>query len=234
MCQDAWGESEWRSKTLDECAAFCDAQPTCVSFMYAPKNAEASYNCAPSASCVLGTSTDSAFTLFVREPYAVDGYPNCYVQRRSDGEKVGNGVCHLEYNTEDCGFDGDDCRSYNELKDKYPDCDVDEPERIGDGVCDKIGLGSGDQPYYNEACGWDGGDCGGAPYGSTCSDDQQCASDLCLPRERNSPTQQCWTRGGNNVGEYCFVFDEVCASNVCRNERCAESKIADFYTDLWD
>ena len=54
------------------------------------------------------------------------------------------------YDTEDCGFDGgEDCLSFWGL---HPDCKVDWPDRIGDGV-----YHSGQ--YNTVECGFDGGDC---------------------------------------------------------------------------
>jgi len=50
---------------------------------------------------------------------------------------------------ESCDFDGGDC---GEFLEKYPNCIVPEPWRVGDGKCD---FGN----YMVYECGWDGGDC---------------------------------------------------------------------------
>jgi hypothetical protein len=89
---------------------------------------------------------------------------------------IGDGECDGGYYaSEACGFDGGDCLKVGEpcLKDeecasgfcnantkvcylgvleKYPDCVVEYPKKIGDGVCN-----GGD--YATEVCGYDGGDC---------------------------------------------------------------------------
>ncbi len=42
------------------------------------------------------------------------------------------------------------------LMTNYPDCDVQHPSFIGNGLCDMVLYGS----FYNtESCGFDGGDC---------------------------------------------------------------------------
>merc|ERR1712071_686824 len=68
-----------------------------------------------------------------------------------DPPEIGDGLCSgaEEYNNINCGFDGDDCLRF--MKD-YPNCQVEEPNRVGDGVCDS---GS----YNTGGCEWDGGDC---------------------------------------------------------------------------
>lgn len=53
------------------------------------------------------------------------------------------------YNTEECEFDGGDCVEFNE---KFPNCIVDEPFRVGDNICNR--------GFKNTAeCGFDSGDC---------------------------------------------------------------------------
>ena len=59
----------------------------------------------------------------------------------------------------------------------YPDCHVDKPLWIGDGICD------GGQ-YAVEECGYDGGDCG--LTGDPCEWNSDCVLDLC-----NSTTEVC-------------------------------------------
>eukprot|EP00979_Chaetoceros_neogracilis_P003242 scaffold573_cov309-Chaetoceros_neogracile.AAC.1 len=76
--------------------------------------------------------------------------PNCHVDRP---DWIGDEYCHggdynIGYNTEECGFDGGDCETYN----SYLNCTVEYPGRIGSGYCD-------DGDYNTEECGFDGGDC---------------------------------------------------------------------------
>jgi hypothetical protein len=49
-----------------------------------------------------------------------------------------------------CNEDGGDCSAF--LK-EYPDCNVVQPEKIGNGICDGY-------PYDTPQCKNDGGDCG--------------------------------------------------------------------------
>ena len=44
-------------------------------------------------------------------------------------------------------------KSYNAKELFYIDCLVNDPEKIGNGVCDAF------EPYYTEQCGYDGDDC---------------------------------------------------------------------------
>jgi hypothetical protein len=55
----------------------------------------------------------------------------------------------MEYNTEECGWDGGDC-----VVEGYPDCHVDDPSEIGNGECETF-----EDLYNTKECGWDGGDC---------------------------------------------------------------------------
>ena len=63
----------------------------------------------------------------------------------------GDDFCDHEittYNTYSRGFDGGDCLELN----KYPNCDVNNPGWIGNGICDR------DKDGYNteeESCGFD-------------------------------------------------------------------------------
>lgn len=66
-------------------------------------------------------------------------------------EDIGDGKCWVEYNTEECGWDGGDCIEFNE---KYPNCTVDNPFWIGNNMCDEEYDG-----YNTKECGYDGGDC---------------------------------------------------------------------------
>jgi len=64
---------------------------------------------------------------------------------------IGDGRCDGgDYNTDDCGSDGGDCDEFN---DKYPNCNVEDPYRIGDRSCNDGGA------YNTTDCGFDGGDC---------------------------------------------------------------------------
>jgi hypothetical protein len=61
----------------------------------------------------------------------------------------GDGVCHLEFNTAPCGNDRGDCELFN----KYPNCDIPDPDQLDDGTCNTT------SPYNSILCGFDGGDC---------------------------------------------------------------------------
>jgi hypothetical protein len=63
-----------------------------------------------------------------------------------DPSRIGNGVCDLELNITECGFDGQDC-ALGALK-----CVVPAPELLGNGYCN-----GGD--YNSAACNFDDGDC---------------------------------------------------------------------------
>ena len=52
------------------------------------------------------------------------------------------------YATEECGWDGGDCITFWS---RHPLCNVDQPFRVGNGICDF--------EFYNYECGWDGDDC---------------------------------------------------------------------------
>ena len=54
--------------------------------------------------------------------------------------------------------------------DDYPNCVVEYPYWIGDGVCDG-------RTYATEECGYDGGDC--LLSGSTCDYNEECVSEIC-------------------------------------------------------
>jgi hypothetical protein len=64
---------------------------------------------------------------------------------------TGDGHCDggLYLETAACDYDGHDCTLF---KRNYPDCDVPEPERLGNGHCDG-------NVYFTTSCGYDGGDC---------------------------------------------------------------------------
>ena len=65
---------------------------------------------------------------------------------------LGDGICDGgEYNTAECGYDGGDCDEFNE---EYPECDVPDPWRVGDGNCDDD-LNAPERIYDVEECGFD-------------------------------------------------------------------------------
>ena len=75
----------------------------------------------------------------------IANYTDCHTDNI---ELVGDGVCHLELNTVPCGNDSGDCDVFN----KYPNCDIPDPDQLGDGTCDS-------SPYDSILCGFDSGDC---------------------------------------------------------------------------
>ena len=76
-------------------------------------------------------------------------YPNCTAYQ----PEIGDGRCNGIANTAECGFDGGDCKEFNNgFLLSYPDCKVDHPVNIGNGICDH-----GD--YNTAECNYDGGDC---------------------------------------------------------------------------
>lgn len=86
---------------------------------------------------------------FVRQKY-----PLCFLDREFnpvdvDTSKIYDNRCDGQYNTPQCGFDGGDCRVFNE---RYPNCTVDFPAKIGNSIC------NGNE-YNTLKCGFDGGDC---------------------------------------------------------------------------
>jgi len=94
-------------------------------------------------------------------------YPNCTVELTdfvADGKcdnvlYLDSGAVLDGYNTVECGWDGGDCVGPCGIgggtltcEEKYPDCNIADPSRVGDGICH-----GGD--YNSRECGWDGGDC---------------------------------------------------------------------------
>lgn len=67
-----------------------------------------------------------------------------------DPFKLGVGFCDLVYSNKECGYGSGDC-----LVDGYPDCHVDRPHFIGNGICDEGKHGGS---YDTEVYGYDGGD----------------------------------------------------------------------------
>lgn len=95
--------------------------------------------------------------------YPMDGfnYSNCSIVVPC---YVGDGVCDDEHNTPECNYDRGDCYSNDcefppddstddfATSNRYYNCFVEYPCKIGDGVCD-------DGVYNTEDCLFDGGDC---------------------------------------------------------------------------
>lgn len=80
-------------------------------------------------------------------------YPKCVGSpdtSKTPMEALGDGRCDIEFNTRDCGFDGDDCIELNEKG--YPNCDTVNSSIVGNGKCESKWINT-------EECGWDGGDC---------------------------------------------------------------------------
>ncbi len=75
-------------------------------------------------------------------------FPYCVVEKNMI-QKFQDGSCDGGIlNTRECAFDGGDCLNYNA---QYPNCDADDPFKIGDGECDV--------EYNTEKCFFDGSDC---------------------------------------------------------------------------
>lgn len=75
-------------------------------------------------------------------------YPNCKPPNATEADieaELGNGICNPLYNSAGCFYDDGDC-----ILPDYPDCHVQEIDRIGDGEC----WGN---EYNTEECGYDGG-----------------------------------------------------------------------------
>ncbi len=79
----------------------------------------------------------------------VPNYTDCYVLTPS---LIGDGNCDnfLPYNSEVCGYDGEDCSEFNT---RFPNCTAPIPTLVTDGKCQNI------FPYNTTECGNDGGDC---------------------------------------------------------------------------
>ena len=61
-----------------------------------------------------------------------------------------------EFNTVACQFDFGDCDKFNE---RYPDCEVANPNKVGDGKCDPNPFTGKFMDQLTGECGIDGGDC---------------------------------------------------------------------------
>ena len=75
-------------------------------------------------------------------------YPDCSVLCALV-DKIGDGSCDLwQVNTEECGWDGEDCINPN-----YPECKGADIDLLANGVCDNA------SPLNTAACNFDGDDC---------------------------------------------------------------------------
>ena len=78
-------------------------------------------------------------------------YPNCDIPNEQI-HRIGDGKCDGGiFNSVQCALDGGDCLSFNIA---YPNCDISQPERVGDGVCN--------EELNRVECDYDGTDC--CPY----------------------------------------------------------------------
>jgi len=78
-----------------------------------------------------------------------DCYDCIVIWNITDPSKIGDNVCDGgEYMSQVCSVDGGDCE---EFMDTYPQCWVEQPGKIGNGICE--------EDYYYYECGFDGGDC---------------------------------------------------------------------------
>ncbi len=94
--------------------------------------------------------------LYLRSECGYEGYDCCEYLEKAGNDFCGDEIYELSglykpkeevtFNAK-CGWDRGDCEVAG-----YPDCRVDVPSRIGDGICNGGG-------YNKEVCGFDGGDC---------------------------------------------------------------------------
>jgi len=82
--------------------------------------------------------------------YARVKYPNCNYINPLTYANIQDGKCSPSLNTHECGSDGGDCSKFNEF---YPNCNVENPDWVGNGNCDNNG------DYDTPECEFDGGDC---------------------------------------------------------------------------
>ena len=143
-------------------------------------------------------------------------YPNCTFPLR-----IGNEYCESEANTADCGFDGGDCKAYNNgFLLNFPDCDVDYPFLLGNGICD--------HGNYNTAeCNFDDGDCieWNLQYPDCFVDDDfLIGNGVCNGPPYN--TEECLFDGGDCLQMDAFVkeFPDCVVENVLKlgNGQCDE------------
>jgi len=107
-----------------------------------------------------------------------------------------------------CNEDGGDCSAFLE---EYPDCNVDQPEKIGNGICDAY-------PYDTPQCKNDGGDCDYVDPYPDChvSNKNKLGNNICDGGDFN--TYSCGWDGGDcsvcngivqdhtNIGKFCILF----------------------------
>lgn len=84
-----------------------------------------------------------------------DGYDCCLdIANNTHSSDLGDGNCTPALNIPECAYDEGDCKVLG-----FPDCHVDEPNKIGDGNCN--------EDYNIQECNFDNGDCR-----RTCGEDE--------------------------------------------------------------
>jgi hypothetical protein len=161
---------------------------------------------------VLVSTMASAVTLFVSNQingqYFFTQYPYCTIAK---GEivKFGNGVCDGGLlNSIECDFDGGDCVNFNLA---YPNCEAQEPSRIGDGTCDEI--------YNNVQCKYDGADC--CPFGDPARLDEL--------EDGNRLKNQDQCDGGQYSTKKCKYDAGACDALRIQHPRCDFEEIGNLF-----
>ena len=141
-------------------------------------------------------------------------------------DRVGDGNCNAfgGYNTQECDYDGGDCKGFNAnyattansncTEHDPPCCDVEFPDLLGDEECN-----DGKGGYNTEGCGWDGGDCLNETHFPNCTgiDPARLRDKTCDGGNYN--TEECGWDGGD-----CLIRDypncHVDIPDRVRDERC--------------
>ncbi len=130
---------------------------------------------------------------------------------------LGNGQCNVQLSTIDCAFDEGDCKKI----DQFPNCNVNEPSRVGDGLCDEI------DGYNTAECGWDGGDC--VLYNSlpNCivSNPQRIGNGICNDNDRLNIEECAWDGGDCDILNSLTTSLSNCPAELAR-------EIGDGYCDM--